>query len=322
VGDLTAAQRKEKLPQILALYDLPNATVTGRLLAELGIAATELSHAGYLIRKGWSPVILFEDEELGDARHQVEGSKIDQQLTLSLPGGGPRRTIDADDIAQFEIRFDYVRDSLRDVMKPIGLTGRLREVSEHLHQLGVARIGLADAPVFLARGLADDTALEKTDRLIRGEHGLTRGIVFVPQDARFPYLGSHVVLSVRDHVDVDSGQLDMDAIRIAYEASVDPASRGAGVHFRKQGNEAGQIVVPGQDPLIVTGPKKVLLFERLYVAHCAREPGVKLSVLKAYAGFSQLPQLFGQEHWPGIKDRYIHSPQHGIWALCDTPISV
>jgi hypothetical protein len=194
-------------------------------------------------------------------------------------------------------------------------------VSEHIHQLGVAKIGLADTPVFLSRGLADDSVLEKVDRLVRGEHSLTRGIVFVSRDVRFPYLGSHVVLSLRDHLD-DRGQIDIDAVRVAYEASVDPASKGAGVHFRKQGNDAGQIVVPGQVPLIITGAKKVLLFERLYVAHCAREPAVKLDVLRAYAGFSKLRQLFGQEHWSGIKDRYIHSPRHGYWALCDTPISL
>ena len=100
-----------------------------------------------------------------------------------------------------------------------------------------------------------------------------------------------------------------------------PAARGAAVHFRKQGDDAAQITVPGQDPRIVTGAKKVRLFERLYIAHRDREPGVKLAVLKEYAGFSQLPQLFGAE-WAEVNDRYLYSPRHGYWALCEEPISV
>ena len=100
-----------------------------------------------------------------------------------------------------------------------------------------------------------------------------------------------------------------------------PASRGAAVHFRKQGDDAAQIIVPGRDPRIITGAKKVLLFERLYVAHRDREPAVKLAVLKEYAGFSQLPQLFGAE-WPEVNNRYLYAPRHGYWALCAEPISV
>jgi hypothetical protein len=320
VGDLTLLQRREKLPQLLALYDLPEAAVSGPLLDDLGIIGTELAGAGYLIRKGWASVVLFEDDELGDVLHHVEGDNADKQLTLRLPGGGPRLSIPAEDLSRYEIQFAYLRDTLRDVLKPLGLKGRVREISRHIHQLGTAKIGLAEAPVFLARGLSDDKVLELTDRLVRGEHSLTRGIVFVPQDVRFPYLGCHVVLSLRDHLEGNTGQIDLDAVRVAYEASVDPASRGQAVEFRKQSNAAGQIIVPEQDPLIITGVKKVLLFERLYAGHVAREPGVKLATLKEYAGFSQLPQLFGED-WPSIKDRYIYSPRHGFWALCETSIS-
>ena len=93
------------------------------------------------------------------------------------------------------------------------------------------------------------------------------------------------------------------------------------MHFRKQGDDAGQITVPGQDPRIVTGAKKVKLFERLYMAHRDREGGVKLAALKHYASFSQLPQLFGDE-WDEVNDRYLYSPRHGHWALCEEPISV
>ena len=143
----------------------------------------------------------------------------------------------------------------------------------------------------------------------------------MPQDVRFPYLGCHVVLSLNDHIDADTGMIDADAVRSSYEAAIDPAARGAAVHLRKQGDDAAQITVPGQDPHIVTGAKKVKLFERLYMAHRDRENGVKLSILKEYAGFSQLPQLFGDE-WPEVNDRYLYSPRRAYWALCEKPISV
>ncbi len=64
--------------------------------------------------------------------------------------------------------------------------------------------------------------------------------------------------------------------------------------------------------MIVTGAKKVKLFERLYMAHRDREGGVKLAVLKKYAGFSQLPQLFGDE-WDEVNNRYLYSPP--AWPL-------
>jgi hypothetical protein len=212
--------------------------------------------------------------------------------------------IDAiEDVSEYEIHFDYLRDALRDLLKPIALKGRVRRLADHLHQLGVAAIGLAEVPIYLARATAVDKVLEASVRLVRSESNRIRGIVFVPQDVRFPYLGCHVVLSLRDHIDVETGMIDADAVRSSYEAAIDPAVRGSAVHFRNQGDAAAQITVPGQDPWIVTGAKKVKLFERLFMAHRDREGAVKLEVLKKYAGFSQLPQLFGDE-WTEVNGRY------------------
>lgn len=320
VGDLSLPERREKLSQLLALYDLPERAVSGLVLDDLGIAATDLVRAGYLARRGWSDVILYEDDELGEVAHNVEGDRADGQLTLTLVGGGTGPRMAAEELFQFDIQFDHLRDSLRDVLKPIGLQGRTRQLAPHIHQVGAARIGTVAAPIYLARGLSDDKLVEAADRLIRGETNLVRGIVFVPEVVRFPYLGCHVVLSMKEQVDSKTGQVDPSAVRIAYEASIDPAARGTAVHFRKQGDDAAQIIVPGQDPRIITGPKKVRLFERLYSAHCECESGVKLAVLRDYAGFSQLPQLFGTE-WNEIKDRYLYSPRWGYWALGTGPIS-
>lgn len=321
VGDLPLAERTEKLPQLLALYDIMDTEVSGRVLDDLGIAAGALTGAGFLARKGRSDVILFEDDQLGDVIHHVEGGRSDGQVTLNLIEGASGPLVPAEDLARFEIRFDYLRDALRDVLRPMGLKGRVREVAAHLHQIGTAQLGQASVPVHLARALADDRLLEGADRLIRGEGSQFRGIVFVPQGVRLPYMGCHVVLSLKAHLDPETGQIDAEAVRQAYEAAIDPAARGAAVHFRKQGDDAAQITVPGQDPRIVTGPKKVRLFECLYNAHRNREPGVKLSVLRAFAGFSQLPQLFGAE-WGEVNGRYLYSPRRAYWALCDRPISV
>ncbi|MCA8882022.1 MAG: hypothetical protein KDA73_19180 [Rhodobacteraceae bacterium] len=321
LGDLSVPERREKLPQLLALYDLSDASVWGRTLDELGIEAGKLAGAGFLARTGWSDVILFEDEQLGDAVHNVVAGRSDGQVTLTLSDGGSGPLVSAEDVARFEIRFDYLRDALRDTLRPLALNGRVREVAAHLHQVGTAQIGLASAPIYLARALSDDRSLEAADRLIRGEGRHIRGIVLVPQDVRFPYMGCHTVLSLRDHIDPATGLIDCEAVRVAYEAAVEPAARGAAIHFRNQDDVAAQITVPGQDPRIVTGAKRVRLFERLYLAHRDREPGVKLAVLKDYAGFSQLPQLFGAE-WEELNGRYLYSPKRGYWALCSEPISV
>lgn len=321
IGDLSQPRRKEKLPQLLTLYDLASEKASGQNLDELGVAADDLAGAGFLTRKGWSDVILFEDDELGEVVHNVERDGTSDKATLTLVEGGTGATIPAEDVSEYEIRFDYLRDALRDLLKPMGMKGRVRELAEHLHQLGVAIIGLAEAPIYLARATSVDKVLEASDRLVRGEGNRIRGIVFVPQDVRFPYFGCHVVLSLRDHIDVDTGMIDADAVRSSYEAAIDPAAQGAAVHFRKQGDDAAQVTVPGQDPWIVTGAKKVKLFERLYKAHRDREDGVKLAALKDYAGFSQLPQLFGEE-WAEVNGRYLYSPRRAFWALCEEPISV
>lgn len=321
IGDLSQPRRKEKLPQLLTLYDLASGKASGQNLDELGVAADDLAGAGFLTRKGWSDVILFEDDELGEVVHNVERDGTSDKATLTLVEGGTGSTIPAEDVSEYEIRFDYLRDALRNLLKPMGMKGRVRELADHIHQLGVATIGLAEAPIYLARATSVDKLLEASDRLVRGEGNRIRGIIFVPQDVRFPYLGCHVVLSLRDHIDADSGMIDGDAVRSSYEAAIDPAAQGAAVHVRKQGDDAAQVTVPGQDPWIVTGAKKVKLFERLYKAHRDREYGVKLAVLKDYAGFSQLPQLFGDE-WAEVNNHYLYSPRHGFWALCEDPISV
>jgi hypothetical protein len=320
IGDMSKPQRKEKLPQLLTLYDLAAEKASGQSLDELGVATDELTGAGFLTRKGWSDVILFEDDELGDVVHNVELDGTSDEATLTLVEGGTGSSVPVEDVSEYEIHFDYLRDALRDLLKPMALKGRVRRLADHLHQLGVAAIGLAEVPIYLARSTAVDKVLEASVRLVRGESNRIRGIVFVPQDVRFPYLGCHVVLSLRDHIDVETGTIDTDAVRSSYEAAIDPAARGSAVHFRNQGDAAAQITVPGQDPWIVTGAKKVKLFERLFMAHRDREGGVKLEVLKKYAGFSQLPQLFGDE-WAEVNGRYLYSPRRMFWALCEGSIS-
>lgn len=320
IGDLSKPQRKEKLPQLLTLYDLAAEKLTGQNLDELGVDADELTGAGFLTRKGWADVILFEDDELGEVVHNVERDSTSDEATLALVEGGMGSTVPKGDVSEYEIQFDYLRDALRDLLMPMALRGRVRKLSDHLHQLGVATIGLAEAPIYLARATAVDKVLEASVRLIRGESNRIRGLIFVPEDVRFPYLGCHVVLSLQDHIDAESGTIDADAVRSSYEAAIDTATRGAAVHFRRQGDAAAQISVPGQDPWIVTGAKKVKLFERLYMAHRDREDAVKLEVLKKYAGFSQLPQLFGDD-WAEVNGRYLYSPRRMFWALCEAPIS-
>lgn len=263
---------------------------------------------------------MFEDDELGEVVHKIERDGKNETASMTLVDGGMGSTIPAEDVSKYDIRFDYLRDALRDLLEPMSLRGRVRELADHLHQLGVATIGLIEAPIYLARSTSVDKLLEASDRLVRGEGNRAPGIVFVPQDVRFPYLGCHVVLSLRDHIDADTGLIDVDAVRLAYEAAIDQAARGAAAHFRKQSDDRAQITVPGQDPRIVIGTKKVKLFERLYEAYCNREDGVKLAILKKYAGFSQLPQLFGNE-WAEVNERYLYSPRHGYWALCVKPIS-
>lgn len=225
IGDLSQPRRKEKLPQLLTLYDLASEKASGQNLDELGVAADDLAGAGFLTRKGWSDVILFEDDELGEVVHNVERDGTSDKATLTLVEGGTGSTIPAEDVSEYEIRFDYLRDALRDLLKPMGMKGRVRELAEHLHQLGVATIGLAGAPIYLARATSVDKVLEASDRLVRGEGNRIRGIVFVPQDVRFPYFGCHVVLSLRDHIDADTGMIDADAVRSSYEAAIDQIGR-------------------------------------------------------------------------------------------------
>ena len=124
IGDLSKPQRKEKLPQLLTLYDLASEKVSGQSLDELDVTADELTGAGFLTRKGWSDVILFEDDELGEVVHNVERDGKRDEVTLTLVEGGTGSTISAEDVSEYEIRFDYLRDALRDLLKPLGLKGR------------------------------------------------------------------------------------------------------------------------------------------------------------------------------------------------------
>lgn len=314
VGDLPVPQQRQRLPHLLALYDLVEPIITGQTLDELEIDGEELVGAGYLARRGWSPVIIFEDEELGDVPHRVEGSPAHRHVTLTVAEGGSGPRVRAGDIAQFEIRFGYLQDTIREVLQSLGLQGKVRKMANNIHHLGAMRIGPADVPVYLARALSDDSLLEASDRLVRGESRI-RGVVFVPQEVRFPYLGCHLVLSIREYLDADTGRIDVSAVRLSYEAAIDLAAEGVSVNFLKMGEKVAQITVPGQDPRIIEGTKKVLVFERLYMAHCNRELQVSTGELRKFAGFAQLKQLFGTE-WADLNDRYLHSPRHGYWALC------
>lgn len=322
IGDLTRHELENLQLELLSLYDLPEVGLKGAALEEMDIDTGRLVSAGYMKRKGWSDVILFEDEFFGDMLHDVErdGTRGEVTLTQFEDGSGPQLPEEA--VAEYEVNLDYIRDEITQLVTPLGVRGRARPLADHLHHLGTARLGFADAPVYLARGLSDDKKLALVDRLLRGEAKPAKGIVFVPRRGRVSFLGSHVVLSIEDHLDQNTGQLDVDAVRIAYEADVDLARRGAAVHFRKQDATCAEITVPGQQRRIVVGEKRVLFFERLYMAHRDKEPGVKLEMLKAYAGFSSGMSQFFKEDWGGLEGRYIRRVQHGFWALSDGSTSV
>ncbi|MFC4669445.1 hypothetical protein ACFO5X_12855 [Seohaeicola nanhaiensis] len=89
ISGLSPRARLERLPQLMALYDLTETVVTGRLLAEIGVDAADLTSHGFLVSKGWSDVILFEDDELGEMPHYVEAGRTDGQVRLAWSPAAP-----------------------------------------------------------------------------------------------------------------------------------------------------------------------------------------------------------------------------------------
>ena len=79
--------------------------------------------AGFVARRGWSEVILFEDEEFGEVVHDVERDGSDGPVTLTLAAGGSGPRIPAQDVAVFEV---------------------IREVAEGRFRGGERELGLAD----------------------------------------------------------------------------------------------------------------------------------------------------------------------------------
>ena len=105
VSDLTRSERKEKLPELLVLYDLIEFKVSGRLLDDLGVDPSALVRAALLVPTGWSDVILFEDDELGELVHDVEADGTDRPVTLTITEGGSGPQIPLEDVAQYEVMF-------------------------------------------------------------------------------------------------------------------------------------------------------------------------------------------------------------------------
>jgi hypothetical protein len=314
--DLASDERPTVIGDVLRLYDEASDTIAGSDLDQMGIAVDRLAEAGFLKRVGWDDVVLLDDDVLGPTLHGAEpAGDVGGQMTMALIEDADGHRIDKASLAKFQINYPYLRDEIGLALAPLGIKGRARQLADFVHAIGEISIRSQSVPVFLAHGLFDDKVLERAERMVRSEKALTRGIVLVPVRPRFSFLGAHIVIGIDQHLVQETGTIDREALEITYLRERQAAGAADAVIFTTDGGGAAQLTVPGQEPKIITGPKRVRVIERLWQAYQAGEPGVSTGELERYAGIVQFPQSFGKEDWALLMDRYVCKPKRALWAL-------
>jgi hypothetical protein len=225
----------------------------------------------------------------------------------------------------YHLNPEWLHESLVSLIKPLLSIRSSQALDVDLTLLGSMRIDGGTVPVYFARRLDDQKALNKLDLLLRGRSNSGFGIVLSAGSELPSCLGPNVVVPLLSHLSVEGEEsvLSRPGLEFAFRSGRSLAMGGSTPVVHRYADQSATLYVPGKSPLSLVGPNQIRIFERLVEAYLAGSPDAKATTLMEGAK-SQSPQhAFRPGTWKSIVNVYItKGSKFGYWRLAVPDASV
>lgn len=317
VRQLSASELGSLFPALLELYELSDDEITRRHLLNRGLPIEDLIAGGFLIRRGRYERLHVEMNRSDRSRLvPLMRSRRPGTMVYTHPDDGRTVEVPAEDLQYYRIKRDWLEElvvkSLCSALKVVGST----LVEAGLIYLGQLSLGHESIPVYLARGLLNVKRLRECDLQLRARTDTGIGVVLTASLDAPAFLGANVVVSLHQVLQAEANELTLDLEKLGYlyQQGKNPARGGSPVNFVEDGNRSATLFIPGKAPLMLTGPKQIMLVGKLFKAYQKGQPAVRTQDLLGDTGVKTPSQAF--RNWDMINGVYIgKADKRGAWRL-------
>jgi hypothetical protein len=262
--------------------------------------------------------VLIEDGDI-DGEGAVKPSAKPGMVRTVGPFGEEAGDVSAGDLDKYSINADWLHETILRLLKPL-LTrrGSQQILDKDLTLLGAIEIGGAEVPLYFARRLNDLKTVERLDLAMRARNQAGVGIVLSASEDMPSHLGPNVVVPLLSNIAPAEEEFAVarDGLEMAFRSNFALARGGATPQVLRSGKQSGMLHVPGKDPLPLTGPDQITIFERLLAASKAGSPDVQVKDLMDGLGSRSPQQAFRPKTWESILNVYIaKGEKRGYWRL-------
>ena len=313
------------LSALLELWEIGREWVSGAWLAGRRIDPGLLTEIGFLVPggadEGETEDVIDDEDSVGQVGAEVVQRSFGQTLRLSPGQESPAGAQEMYRV--YRVREGWVAQHLRTYLAEIfGDTAPVL-LDADLVALGTISIEGRDVPVYLARGLGDETTREAIDAQLSARK--ERGVGLVLQAGKAPgaSLAGNVLTPLADHLSgtLPDITLDLGSLRKAYLLHHVQAEGGQAVEFQPIDETAGTLFVPGKGSIYIRGEHRVRLIEMLVRAHNAGQPAVSSEKLRKGISDQSLSNIFGNDLWKRLQDGFVRQPKRPYWEIAADPNS-
>lgn len=302
------------LPALLELHDAPVDEIGGGRLRRMGLDPERLLAAGMISLQNRQNVMLVDEGDSGEVA--VGPATVPGQATATSLYDQDLGTVPLEDVRQYEIKRDWLEETLMGVLKPI--VGRLsvERLDPDLSYLGRWRTEGSNLPLYFARRLGQDRTLQRLDVSLRSRQDAGVGIVLTAGQTHYKHLGPNVVIPLVEIL--HDGRIDDDAglrLRDRFEANRWLALGGTEVALLRTGTNSAMFYVPGKCPLPVSGQKQMLVVERLVAARKAGTLEVRTGDLVDGTGVKSPADAWPSAARKTVAGIYFENHRQGYWQV-------
>lgn len=259
-------------------------------------------------------MLLDDGDDFGDV--SIRPGDRPDEVTATGSFGEDLGAIPLEDVRKYTIKRDWLEETLLNALKPLIGRASVQQLDADLAYLGRWRAHGAEIPIYFARRLGQAATLQRLDVELRSRQDGGVGIVLTAARTPLTHLGPNVVMPLAEVL--HDGIIDDDAksaILARFRAGRWLALGGSEVTLEPVGALSAMLYIPGKVPLPVSGPKQMLIVERLVRADKSGAREVRTGDLVAGTGVQSPPDAWPSKSRKTVADVYFENHRRNYWRL-------
>lgn len=315
----TSRDSLQALPALLSLWETGAEKVLGAWLVERGVETALLVEVGFLVPDGAGDEgdfdVVDDEDSVGAVAAEIISRSDGPWLRISPGQEAPGGSMESYRV--YRVRRGWVAQHLRTHMAEIFGSAEPINIGGDLVRLGQVDIDGTNVPIYLARGLKDGEARERTEAQLWANKGVGIGLVLQAGTAPGTCISGNVLTRAVDHMSgtFPEFRFNIDSLRDAYRHNVMLARGGEKVAFIPVNSTEGNLYVPGKTSIFISGQNRFQVINKLVEAHKSGRKTVTSQELRKDISDQSLSNIFGSDLWKRLQDGFVRQPKRPLWEI-------